>query len=426
MYNFRYHLVTICSIFLALAIGLLLGAAITGSNLVRDTSQGLVDSLLEQFNEITNENTKLSQQLEIERPLAQQLLGSWQVGRLEGRTVVILASGNANDTDLTRQTAQLIAESGGVPVTVTVVAPEFGLTNAETTAALQQLLPAIDSEPYTTTLAKALVDEWTYDGLPFTITTIPGETTNSQGAEGPKTDATGATDADATAVDPAVKATGDTASGDNTSPQNEGGQGSLTLASGLTDHYPLTLKLVELGSIKITVSYDDFIARNASKMSTRLEEVWAEADAADLPYAVNGLVDMLAASNEDSSAFIADPVGLQAAFYVDNLGAVGDLPKYLWEPVTSPEPPAATNQGEVASDASDTDVEDAAVRSEYAVLAQASGRANGLVDAATQMALSCVTTVEDNTGKYSLIVLLSGADKGVYGSDRPAGSRFPT
>ncbi len=81
MYNLRYHLVTICSIFLALAIGLLLGAAIAGSDLVRDTSQGLVDSLLEEFNDITQENNELTNQIEVERPLTQQLLGYWQDGQ---------------------------------------------------------------------------------------------------------------------------------------------------------------------------------------------------------------------------------------------------------------------------------------------------------------------------------------------------------
>ncbi|NLG10436.1 MAG: copper transporter, partial [Coriobacteriaceae bacterium] len=236
MYNLRYHLVTICSIFLALAIGLLLGAAISGSNLVRDTSQGLVDSLLEQFNEITKENSDLSKRLAVEQPLTQQLLGTWQDGRLANRTVVVLTGATTADAELSRQASQAIARSGGVPVIITVKTAEFGLTDGPITESLQQLVPAVDGEPYTTTIGRVLVDEWTFDdlisiaSLDQDVKSTDGSTNGTENGSSSKTTSTDGTKAIT----------------DEQAEKTEGSDSVIT-TTRLVSQYPLTTKLVDLG-----------------------------------------------------------------------------------------------------------------------------------------------------------------------------------
>jgi hypothetical protein len=78
MYNFRYHLVTIVSIFAALALGLLLGVAITGSDLVRDASSNLAKSLTDQFDELNATNRDLSDKLKNEQQFSEALATGWQ------------------------------------------------------------------------------------------------------------------------------------------------------------------------------------------------------------------------------------------------------------------------------------------------------------------------------------------------------------
>ncbi len=429
MYNLRYHLVTICSIFLALAIGLLLGAAIAGSDLVRDTSQGLVDSLLEEFNDITQENNELTKQIEVERPLTQQLLGYWQDGQLVDRTVVVLSGDSASDTELSQQTSQMISDSGGVPVTITVKVPEFGLTDATITESLQQVIPVVDGEPYTTTIGKALVDEWTYDGLLAAVATEQNGS-SAEGSTADESNASGSTTSSSTTNGSSTNAS---------SVPDVDTEELPTITKRLILGFPLTSKLVDLDCITITVDYKSFIAANSDKMTTRQKQTWTEADEDGLPYAVNGLVNLLTVSNDENSASIADPVGLQITRYIDNLGTAGDLPVYQWKTTTDANAMEGgddqSSAGEAATGILDqigdgevtaSDDVDPTTLGRYAVLAQVKGRANSFIDAATQMGLSCVTTLDDASGEYSLVALLSGARKGIYGSDRPADAHFPT
>ena len=178
-------------------------------------------------------------------------------------------------------------------------------------------------------------------------------------------------------------------------------------------------------------------------MSIRLIQTWTQANEDALPYAVNGLVNLLSISNDENSASIADPVGLQVTRYIDSLGTAGNLPVYQWATgvtgktaggaegetangQTTTAETAAENQGQIdGSEEKVTDEVDPSTLSRYAVLAQARGRANSFIDAAKQMGLSCVTALDDTSGEYSLVALLSGARKGIYGSDRPADSYYP-
>ncbi len=163
MYNLRYHIASIVGIFLALALGLLLGAAIGGSEALRNTSEQLVSDLRSEFSTIREERDALKSELEVTQDFSAEMVGSWGRDRLIDRHIVVLSdSGSTITSD--RVTATL--EQMGATVTV-VVLKDAQAAGQKNTSLLQKLesqfkisLSREDQAPLTAEVARALVSEW--------------------------------------------------------------------------------------------------------------------------------------------------------------------------------------------------------------------------------------------------------------------------
>lgn len=116
-------------------------------------------------------------------------------------------------------------------------------------------------------------------------------------------------------------------------------------------------------------------------------------------------------SNDENSASIADPVGLQITRYIDNLGTAGDLPVYQWKTTTDANAMEGgddqSSAGEAATGILDqigdgevtaSDDVDPTTLGRYAVLAQVKGRANSFIDAAYA---GC------DSGTYSILTMIA-------------------
>ena len=93
MYNIRYHIASLVAVFLALALGLVLGGLVVRQGGFDTQQRALVTSLQSEFNKIKKENTSLKSTLGLEQSYGGQMTDSWGAGRLAGQTVVILTSG---------------------------------------------------------------------------------------------------------------------------------------------------------------------------------------------------------------------------------------------------------------------------------------------------------------------------------------------
>jgi hypothetical protein len=382
MYNFRYHLITIVAIFAALALGLLLGVAITGSDLVRDASSNLAESLTEQFDELRSQNEELSSQLEVESLLGSQLLGDWQSGRLEGRAIVVLTTADETGTALAAELGTLIAKSGGVPISIAVDPVDgFGLQDGTDVAALKALLPEVEDEDYEVTFARALAQEWT-DLTP---------------------------------------------------------DGATHTRNTFEVAYPLTNQLVK--SRHITVSVDYLPLLNALKAAETVEPLTGDdapeteggdevetpdattpetqrtslqfAQQLKLPYGANGLIDASLLSIPESTQLRVDGVALQLALAFDEQGVAGELP-YLLERRNATVPPDA-----------EAVLPDIRENNYFALLVASPENADIMRRTAEDSGLSCVLDPLDRSGHFGIVALLSGADKGLYALDLSGIRPFP-
>lgn len=110
MINFRYHLVSIIAVFLALALGIAMGATVI--------SQGIVDTLRDRINNVEDnadaanaENTELSDQINDAREYMEATAPYVVAGQLDQTAVVVVAARGV-DADAVERTVELMQSAG--------------------------------------------------------------------------------------------------------------------------------------------------------------------------------------------------------------------------------------------------------------------------------------------------------------------------
>ena len=378
MYNFRYLLVTIVSIFVSLAIGLLLGAAIAGSDLVRDTSQDMLDSLMSRFDDINTTNLDLRRQLDDDNLLTTQFVNDWTDKRLDGRTIIIISSADEDDAATVENIRATVERAGGATVLVKVLKNNFGLDEVKLRTNMEKTAPPVQNEDYVQTIAHALADEWSYQY-------------------------------EETALDAPTAA-------DN----NIGAKAATPFQTTIYNHYRLTTYLAEQGVIQITTNYhllsnhQDPQLQNEQLMALRVAGTW------QLPYAANAVINTFvqvqasplegdAASDLPSEiVYSSDPVALALTNDFVARGAKESLPYPM------PLRPDLANENPAISEND----------SYFGLLVQVGDKAQTFITSARDRSLPCLISLEGETDIYNLLALLTGAKRGIYGLNAPEG-RFP-
>jgi hypothetical protein len=120
MFDFRYHALSLVAVFLALAIGLLLGVAIGDQGLVSSAERDIRSSLRRDVRDARNEADRLRADLNEEKQLEQRLYPLMTGGRLPGGRIGIVAFGAVPD-DVVRNVREALAPTGGTLGSVSVI-----------------------------------------------------------------------------------------------------------------------------------------------------------------------------------------------------------------------------------------------------------------------------------------------------------------
>lgn len=386
MYTFRYHLVTICSVFIALALGLLLGAAIASSELAQSTSDDMVEGMLSRYEELVDENINLEQSSTDSQALVGQLTVGWAHERLDGRTIVLMLGTTAEDQVLRSTYTELLSQAGATVVNVTVERPDFGLGEEDILAALESVVPSVKDEEYQQTLAKRLVEEWTY------VYTTSSAVSGSEDLELPHHDYT-LPSSEAEALSSEFDITG-------------GLEPATAFQTVIYEKYALTRALLSLGVISIEVDYAMLAGHTNPEPGTDQIAAYSIATAWQLPYSVNGLINGFVPEKIDDTQ--KTRVGIQLTVLMQEAGEDGNLLYPAWLRTSLPK----STSGEVERP------------SYYALLVQPNNSDTTMESLARVNMLSCVTTPSTPMGRYSVIALLSGAEVGVYGENLSEGYHY--
>ena len=158
MYNLRYHIASLVAVFLALAIGLVLGGLVVRQGTFDSQQRALVSGLQSEYSKLKKENTTLKASLSLEDAYAGETTDAWASGRLSGRNVVVVSSGGKNE-GLDAAVAA-VKSAGGVPVAITILKPGLGLASSDVASAAASVLGSETPVPSSADVAKRLCAEW--------------------------------------------------------------------------------------------------------------------------------------------------------------------------------------------------------------------------------------------------------------------------
>jgi copper transport outer membrane protein MctB len=133
--DFRYHLVSIVAVFLALAIGLVIGGIALQPSVVATLNRQSKHEL--QANEkLNHQNNLLNKQLAADNAFAQAAASTLLPGRLQGQSVVLVEAPGADSGTVTGMTAA-IGKAGGTVTGQVLLSQQFFDTAALTETALK-------------------------------------------------------------------------------------------------------------------------------------------------------------------------------------------------------------------------------------------------------------------------------------------------
>lgn len=155
MYNLRYHIASLVGVFLALALGLILGGLVVQRGTMDKQQDTLVEGLQREFDALRTQNEALEVQNETLSEFSALLSDEWVVDRLVGKNFIVLAGTGRSDG--VQDVVDSIIAGGGTPVTVTLVDP--GL--AADSDAVSKLFESVESAEVTQSIVASLAAEWT-------------------------------------------------------------------------------------------------------------------------------------------------------------------------------------------------------------------------------------------------------------------------
>lgn len=182
MYNLRYHIASLVALFLALALGLVLGGLVVERGAVSRQQENLVKNLQEQFAALRDENRVLVQENELSDRFSQMMSDAWIRGRLEGKTVLVVSNaGRASGVEAAREA---IGGAGGVVANVVILKPGLGLADAQVRSAVATLVAA-EEDRLLESVCASLVAEWAGTGpdMPVTSALVAADVLRLDGLE---------------------------------------------------------------------------------------------------------------------------------------------------------------------------------------------------------------------------------------------------
>ena len=117
--DMRYHVISLVAVFLALAIGILLGTTLVERGLIREQKRE-ISSLKKTFDEIKGKNSLLHGELKTYKDFANQARSYLTADRLAGKSFMVLSTEKLSDAAM-KMISETVASTGGsVPVSIVI------------------------------------------------------------------------------------------------------------------------------------------------------------------------------------------------------------------------------------------------------------------------------------------------------------------
>jgi hypothetical protein len=168
MYNLRYHIASLVAVFLALAMGLLLGTIVVERGVLSDQQTTLVTGLQKDFDQVRAESAAVKKQNDALTAFGTQAVPRLVDGALAGHVVLVIGSPDSGET-VANVTSDVRA-AGGTAAVVTFTGAGLSLADNGVAAAAGKVLGVTAASVDETAVVNALAREWTTAGDPRALT----------------------------------------------------------------------------------------------------------------------------------------------------------------------------------------------------------------------------------------------------------------
>ena len=182
MLTWRYHLLSLVAVFLALGLGVLVGISVSDTGVIETSQDVLVEDIQRDLDGLRTENSGLSRDRATNIRYQDDTFPYIVGGRLQGKRIAVVASATAGD-EIQRELTSAIHGAGGQVVSTTVMNPHFDLAAA--TAKVKADLkgdPAfatVDDASLTTAVSQQLARDVSKGGGVRLLTALQGTLVDS-------------------------------------------------------------------------------------------------------------------------------------------------------------------------------------------------------------------------------------------------------
>jgi len=162
MLTWRYHLLSLVGVFLALGLGVLVGISVSDTGMLETSQDVLVQDIQNDLDGLRTENSQLSRDRATNVRFQDDSFPFIVGGRLQGKRIAIVASASAGD-EVVRKLTSAIHAAGGQVTSTTVLNPRFDLQAAtariRTDLKSDPTLAAVDDASMPTVVGRQLAKD---------------------------------------------------------------------------------------------------------------------------------------------------------------------------------------------------------------------------------------------------------------------------
>lgn len=139
MFDFRYHIISLVAVFLALGMGILVGTMIGEKGAVSQPQKALVERIEADFGQLRAENRLLNEQNQANEKFQRAVLPVLISGQLVQKNVALVVT-TSLDPSIQKVLANVFEMAGGRLVSTTTLAPHLALDKKENVEKVNTLL----------------------------------------------------------------------------------------------------------------------------------------------------------------------------------------------------------------------------------------------------------------------------------------------
>lgn len=144
MFDIRYHITSLIAVFLALAMGILLGTIIVDKGLLVKQKEALVERLETEFNQIKKDNRELQSELNQRNRFEEAVFISISQEQLTGQRLLLVSTSRI-PKKVRDEIRNSVAQAGAEIATVNLTTSDFDLNDSKTRKKLANLLEVSSS-----------------------------------------------------------------------------------------------------------------------------------------------------------------------------------------------------------------------------------------------------------------------------------------